>query len=149
MFRLRKVVFLPCAHSPLKKVKPVAENRSRLTMLRRGLAGQSWAEVSDWEIGHGGVSYTVDTVRVWEAKHPRASLYWIMGSDQWDLLPSWREPQELRKKVRFLVFPRPDSPRPRRGFRMQEIPLRLDISATEIRQRAGKKLPLSGLVCLS
>ena len=146
LFGLTRVVFLPCAHSPLKKARPVADERARLTMLRKGLAGQSWAEVSGEEIRRGGISYTVDTARAWRKKHPHASLHWIMGSDQWNLLPSWREPQELRTKLRFLVFPRPDSPRPRQGFRMQEIPLRLDISATDIRQRAGKKLPLTGLV---
>ena len=115
-------------------------------MLRKGLQGQRWAEVSDWETRQGGVSYTVDTVRAWQRKHTRASLYWIMGSDQWNLLPSWKEAQVLRKMLRFLVFPRPDSPRGRRGFRMRQIPLRLDISATEIRHRIQRKLPLAGLV---
>jgi len=145
-FGLQRVVFLPCAHSPLKKIRPVASDRARLAMLRKGLQGQRWAEVSDWETRQGGVSYTVDTVRAWQKKHPRASLHWIMGSDQWRLLPSWKEPQELRKKLKFLVFPRPESPRARRGFQMREIPLRLDISATEIRHRIQRKLPLAGLV---
>jgi len=146
MFRLRKVVFLPCKHSPLKKVRPLAGDRSRLVMLRRGLQGQGWAEVSNWEVQQGGISYTVDTLRAMQQRHPRASFFWIMGSDQWDLLPSWKEPQELRKHMRFLVFPRPQSPRTRRGFRMREIPLRLDISATEVRRRLAKKLPITGLV---
>lgn len=115
-------------------------------MLRKGLQGEAWAEVSDWEITRGGISYTVETVRAWKRRNPRSLLYWIMGSDQWKCLPSWRELHALRQRLRFLVFPRPDSPRPRPGFRMQEIPLRIDISATEIRQRAGKRLPLTGLV---
>lgn len=145
-FGLQRVAFLPCAHSPFKRVRPVATDRARLAMLRQGLQGQHWAEVSDWEIRQGGVSYTVDTIRAWQKKHPGASLHWIMGSDQWNLLPSWKEPQELRKKLRFLVFPRPDSPRPRRGFQMREIPFRLDISATQIRKRILKRLPLTGFV---
>ena len=115
-------------------------------MLRRGLQGQPWAEVSDWEIRQGGVSYTADTVRAWEQRHPRAKLYWIMGSDQWELLAAWRDPKILRQKLRFLVFPRPRSPRARRGFWMREIPLRLDISATEVRRRIGQRLPIEGLV---
>jgi len=146
LFRLRKVVFLPCAHSPLKRVCPMAGDRARLAMLRKGLQGQGWAEVSDWEIRQGGVSYTVDTVRAWTRRYPRASLFWIMGSDQWKLLPSWKQPRELREHLEFLVFPRPHSPRPRRGFRMQAIPRRLDISATELRQRLRKRLPVTGLV---
>ena len=146
LFRLRKVVFLPCAHSPLKKIRPVAGDRARLAMLRNGLKGQKWAEVSDWEIQTGGVSYTVDTLRAMQKRHPKASFFWIMGSDQWDLLPLWKEPHELRRKLQFLVFTRSQRPRARRGFRMREILLRLDISATEVRRRIQKKLPITGLV---
>ena len=124
----------------------MAGDRARLTMLRQGLKGQGWAEISNWEVQRGGISYTIDTVRAMRQRQPRASYFWIMGSDQWACLPTWKEPQELRKKLRFLVFPRPQRPRARRGFRMQEIPLRLDISATEVRQRIQKKLPISGLV---
>lgn len=145
-FGLQRVIFLPCARSPLKKHRPVASDQARLTMLRRGLQRHSWAEVSDWEVRQGGVSYTADTVRAWENRHPRAILYWIMGSDQWELLSSWREPRVLRKKLRFLVFPRPRAPRGRRGFRMQEIPLRLDISASEVRRRIQHRLPIEGMV---
>ena len=139
-------MFLPCAHSPLKKVRPVAGDRARLAMLRQALKKQGWAEVSNWEIQQGGVSYTVDTLQAMQKRHPEASFFWIMGSDQWDLLPSWKGPQILRKKLRFLVFPRPQSPRSRRGFRMQEIPMRLDISATEVRRRIQKNLSITGMV---
>ena len=124
----------------------MAGDRARLAMLQQGLKGQGWAEVSSWEILQGGVSYTVDTLRAMEKRHPGASFFWIMGSDQWDLLPSWKEPGELRRKLRFLVFLRPQRPRTRRGFRMREIPLRLDISATEVRRRIRKNFPITGLV---
>lgn len=145
-FRLRKVIFLPCAHSPLKNVRPVASDPARLAMLRDGLKGQGWAEVSDWETRQGGVSYTVDSVRALQRGNLRRKLFWIMGSDQWDLLPTWKEPGELRKRLYFLVFPRPERPCPRKGFIMREIPLRVDISATEIRRRIRKKNPIEGLV---
>lgn len=115
-------------------------------MLREGLRGQGWAEVSDWEIRQGGVSYTIDTVRAWGRRIPCPRLFWIMGSDQWDLLPTWKEPRELQKKLQFLVFPRPERPLRRKGFAMREIPLRIDISATEIRRRIRKKQSLDGLL---
>lgn len=145
-FGLAKVLFLPCAQSPLKRNRPVATDQARLAMLRQGLKGQRWAEVFDWEIRQGGVSYTVDTVQAVAERYPGASMDWIMGSDQWDLLPDWKNPQELARRLRFLVFPRPQRPRSRRGFRMREIPMRVDISATQIRHRIRKKLPIDGLV---
>lgn len=117
-----------------------------MSMLRQGLKRQSWADVSDWEIRQGGVSFTVDTARAWAQRYPQATLYWIMGSDQWEALDSWKEPRELGKMLHFLVFPRPKKPLQRGGFRMSEIPLRLDISATLIRSRLKRGLSVEGLV---
>lgn len=145
-FRLREVIFIPCAQSPLKSRRPKASDSARLAILRVGLRRQSWARVWDGEIRKKGVSYTVDTVRNFLRTLPDSSLYWILGSDQWQLLPSWRCPEELGRHLHFLVFPRPERPRPRRGFRMREIPVRFDISATEIRRRLQKKLPVTGMV---
>ena len=145
-FGLRKIVFLPCSQSPLKKNRPVAKDGDRLAMLRAGLRGHGWADVSDWEIRQGGVSYTVDTVNAMAQRFPGKSMAWIMGSDQWKLLSAWKNPRELARQLFFLVFPRSAPPRPRRGFRMKEISLRIDISATEIRERMRKKLSIEGLV---
>lgn len=145
-FRLHQIVFIPCAHSPLKKVRPTGSDSARLAMLREGLRGQDWAKVWDGEIRNRGLSYTIDTVRSWSAGPSPKALFWIMGSDQWNLLPSWKNPSELAQRLWFLVFPRPNRPRPRRGFRMREIPWRIDISATEIRRRLPKNLPVQGMV---
>jgi len=115
-------------------------------MLQRGLRGQVWARLSDWEIRRKTVSYTVDTAKEWARRFPKAVLFWIMGSDQWEVLASWKEPQQLRRRLRFLVFPRPKKARPRRGFWMREIPVRIDISATDIRERLRKKQSIHGMV---
>jgi len=146
MFGLEKVVFIPCAHSPLKRVRPVAGDRARLKMLQSGLLDQDWAEVSDWEVRRGGISYTIDTILEWEKREFGSSLFWIMGSDQWAQLPSWKNPLELRRKAGFLVFPRPERPRKRKGFLMKEIPFRIDLSATEIRQRITRRQAIQGMV---
>ena len=124
----------------------MAGDLARLTLLRRGLQGQVWARLSDWEIRRKTVSYTVDTAKEWARRYPKAVLFWIMGSDQWEALANWKEPQELRRRLHFLVFPRPKTPRFRRGFWMREIPVRIDISATDIRERLHKKQSIRGMV---
>jgi nicotinate-nucleotide adenylyltransferase len=143
---LDKVVYLPCAQSPLKSLKPKASAKERLIWLKKGLLGQKWAQVSDWEIKHSGVSYTVDTAAYWKKKIPQGTLFWIMGSDQWSVLPQWKDFRRLARWVHFLVFPRPETPKPRRGFRMTILPVRFDISSTEIRQRVMRGLSIRGLV---
>jgi nicotinate-nucleotide adenylyltransferase len=79
-------------------------------------------------------------------KHPRAGLYWILGSDQWQQLPRWKNFSDLARLVHFLVFPRPEIPRKKFGLRMSVIPARFDISSTEIRMRLKKGLSIKGLV---
>ena len=145
-FSLDQVVFIPCAQSPLKSFQPLAPDAARLGWLKSGLKGQSWAKVSPWEIDRRGISYSVDTARHWKMKNPRAGLYWILGSDQWQQLPRWKNFSELARLVHFLVFPRPEIPRKKSGVKMSVIPSRFDISSTEVRLRLKKRLSIKGLV---
>ena len=144
--RLDKVVYLPCAHSPLKSFQPKASPKERLSWLKKGLLGQKWAQASDWEIKRTGVSYSVDTAAYWKMQVPNGDLFWIMGSDQWRVLPQWKDFRRLARWVHFLVFPRPETPKPRRGIHMTILPVRFDVSSTEIRQRVMRGLSIRGLV---
>jgi nicotinate-nucleotide adenylyltransferase len=145
-FSLDQVVFIPCAQSPLKSFQPLAPDAARLGWLKSGLKGQSWAKVSPWEIDRRGVSYSVETARHWKICNPGAGLYWILGSDQWQQLPRWKNFSDLARWVHFLVFPRPRIPHKKTGVRMSVIPARFDISSTEIRMRLKKRLSIKGLV---
>ena len=144
--RLDKVVYLPCAHSPLKSFQPKASPKERLSWLKKGLLGQKCAQASDWEIKRTGVSYSVDTAAYWKMQVPNGDLFWIMGSDQWRVLPQWKDFRRLARWVHFLVFPRPETPKPRRGIHMTILPVRFDVSSTEIRQRVIRGLSIRGLV---
>jgi nicotinate-nucleotide adenylyltransferase len=145
-FSLNRVVFLPCAQSPLKSFQPLAPDAKRLSWLKCGLKGQGWAKVSPWEIDRRGLSYSVETARHWKLKNPRAGLYWILGSDQWEQLPRWKNFSDLARLVHFLVFPRPAMPLKKSGVKMSVIPARFDISSTDIRSRLKKGLSIKGLV---
>jgi nicotinate-nucleotide adenylyltransferase len=146
IFSLDQVVFLPCSQSPLKAVPPIASDRARLGWLRAGIKGERWASVSSWEIDRNGPSYSVEAARHWKALEPKGELYWILGSDQWSTLPRWKSFEELGGLVKFLVFPRPEVAQPLARMKMKSIPLRLDISATEIRKRLQGRLSVKGLV---
>ncbi|NCY20708.1 nicotinate (nicotinamide) nucleotide adenylyltransferase [bacterium] len=145
-FKPERIVFLPCAHSPLKKLSPTASNHVRLECLRLSLRGIPWAEVSDWEIRQKGPSYSVHTARRWRKEYPKIALDLILGSDQWSQIRQWREYRSLGQMVRFLVFPRPHQPRPVAGLRMKPVSLRIDLSASEIRERIKNGLPIKGMV---
>jgi nicotinic acid mononucleotide adenylyltransferase len=73
-------------------------------------------------------------------------LDWILGSDQWTKIRQWRDYRELGRLVRFLVFPRPEAPKSIPGLRMRRVPLRIDLSASEIRLRLKTGQPIKGMV---
>ena len=114
--------------------------------LRSGLKGESWAKVSTWEVDRQGPSYSVEAARHWKNLEPQGELYWILGSDQWSTLPRWKNYEELGGLVKFLVFPRPEIAQPLARMKMKSIPLRLDISATDIRGRLQRGLLVRGLL---
>jgi nicotinate-nucleotide adenylyltransferase len=145
-FRLDEVVYLPCAQSPLKKSQPLASAGERLRWLKKGLAGERWAKVSSLEIARLGTSYSVDTASYWRKKNPNAKLFWIMGSDQWKVLPQWKDFKKLARWVHFLVFPRPVPPKKRSGIRMSPLSVRFDLSSTQIRHRLKQGLSIRGMV---
>jgi len=130
---LDRVIFIPCRQSPHKQAATAATSRQRHAMLKACLRGQSWAAVSDHEIARKTPSYSIDTVDYFGQRHPGAALFWILGSDQWQTLPRWHRAKELRTKVEFIVFPRPDRPRPMKHWKKHDLDVRIDLSATEIR----------------
>jgi nicotinate-nucleotide adenylyltransferase len=146
IFRLDEVVCLPCSQSPLKNNRPTASALERLRWLKKGLAGEKWAKVSSLEVERAGTSYSVDTASHWREKSPNAKLFWIMGSDQWKVLPKWKEFKKLGRWVHFLVFPRPIPPKSRKGIKMSLIPARFDLSSTQIRYRLKEGLSIRGMV---
>jgi len=95
------------------------------------------------EIKRKGLSYTFETVKALKAKYGESRLYWILGSDQWEVLETWREFSYLREILEFIVYPRPGSPNPKKGVTAQFIDKRIDISSSEIRKRVARNLPIS------
>jgi nicotinate-nucleotide adenylyltransferase len=140
-----RVVFIPCAQSPLKTHNPQASGPHRVAMLRTMLAGSPWAEVSEWELAQPGPSYSWQTVAFFAQRFRGLPLAWIMGADQWEQLPRWQHPDRLAAALTFIVFPRDGViPQPRVGFRAHFLPDAVAASSTEARAaiQAGKPTSL-------
>ena len=145
--RLDRVVFVPAAQAPLKPGAPIAPGSDRLAMLRLATEDDPLLAVSDFEIGRGGTSYTVETARYFAARHPGDRLFFIIGADQAGRLGGWKDVDELVRLVEFICLGRPGYPEPVApaipGLRLQHwAGLRLDLSSTAVRSlvRAGKTL---------
>lgn len=151
--RLDAVMFVPCAQSPLKKKGPRADDAQRVAMLKLALKGEPRFWLSRCELDRPAPSYAIDTAREIHEAFPHAELFWLLGHDQWAQIGQWREPDELRRQVRFILLPRGEEARAVRGGRSEgrrvldlPRPRRVDISATEIRSRVKARQLIDQLV---
>lgn len=146
---LERLFFIPAAQSPFKPDAAPAPAAERLRMLRLALAGRSDYEIDDQELQRGGVSYTIDTVRDYARRFPKAKLHWLIGADHVPLLNNWRDADELARLTEFLAIPRPGQADavfapPFRGRTLKGFPL--GVSASQIRARVKAGLPVDHLV---
>lgn len=145
---LDRLVLVPAARQPLKQGVAMTDPAHRLAMVQALASADPRFIVDASEVGRGGLSYTVDTVRALRAAHPDAELILVMGADTAATLPQWREPEALSLLVQVAVAGRGAEPvRLPAGFRAQPFPTRrVDISATEVRARVAAGRSIRGFV---
>lgn len=146
---LNRLVFIPAAQSPFKPGTTPASATARSRMLRLALVGRTEFEVDELEIHRGGVSYSIDTAREFQRRHPAAELLWLIGADHVATLPQWRDASGLAELVEFVVIPRP-------GEAPKQLPVNfclrhlkgwpLKVSSSEIRDRIWAGKPCHGLL---
>jgi nicotinate-nucleotide adenylyltransferase len=86
--------------------------------------------------------YTVDLLRQEEYL---ADDVLLIGADEWAAFPTWKEPDEVRRRIRIAVATRPGAPTPQgdvEGFEIDEWP----ISSSEIRRRIARGEPIDDVV---
>ena len=147
--QLTRLFFIPAAQSSFKPESQPTPAPQRLQLLRLALAGQTNCEIDEQEIKRGGVSYTIDTVRDYAGRFPRARLFYLIGADHVPQLPKWRESEELARRLEFAVIPRPGEPAPSfpapfRGRTLVGFPL--GVSASQVRARVKAGMPIDRLV---
>ncbi len=103
---LDRVVFIPSANPPHKKVYSDAE--ARLAMVNSAVTGSPGFSVSEIEARAGGPTFSVDTIAAFSTEHeiPREDLYWIIGSDNFVDLPTWKDARRILDLATLAVFPR-------------------------------------------
>ena len=141
-FALERIIFVPTRVSPHKNAS-VATPETRLQMLRSAIESEPQFEVDDCELERDPPSYTIDTVQTLEEKHPGAHLFLLIGDDNLAGLPSWRGFEDLRHMVTFIVLQRAFTPV---AHEYLSVDRRIDISATEIRQRMASGRTIHFLV---
>ncbi|EJW17295.1 nicotinate-nucleotide adenylyltransferase [Paenibacillus alvei] len=150
---LDEVWFMPAHVPPHKSHRPSASAEQRLEMAKLAVQGNPHFRVCDWEIRHGGVSYTLDTVKGLREEYPDTEWAWIIGGDMVAYLPQWHHIDELMEQIRFIGLHRPGS-----NWDTSKIPAswasrliesqmpQMDISSTDIRQRIAEGRSIAYIV---
>lgn len=89
----------------------------RLAKLRAAVQGLPWAEVSELDLRLPPPSWSWRIVEAWLETNPQDELFWLLGTDQWELLHLWGRPDFLAEHLTFIVYHRGAEPCPRPGVR--------------------------------
>jgi len=146
---LDKIIFVPSYISPHKKDIKASLPEHRLHMIKLAIEGVDFFDYSDYEINKGGVSFTIDTIREFKKKYD--DIEFIIGYDNIFKFHTWKDPDEIMKLAKVLVLKRKSSrPHPFEDKYVEQaifVQTRgIEISATDIRKRVKKGLPIHFLV---
>ena len=118
--KLYKVVFVPV--NDYYKKNDLIEAKHRYNMLKLAVKNYKNLEVDDIELKENKKLYAVDVFKiisnsVYIEKNKKTDIYLIMGSDNFEKMPTWKEYDEIKNKYNYIVIDRDEK----------------EISSTEIR----------------
>ena len=161
LFKLDEFVFIPAFHAPHKKRLEPTSALDRYAMLCLATNNEPNISVSKMEIEVPEKPYTLQTLERLKDLLPHEQLFFVMGSDSWRDITTWREWKQVLTMTDHIVVTRPgfeietdhvtdeiiDNIVDIRGESSPQISddspkiyftdaVNLDISATEIRRKA-------------
>ncbi len=145
------VVLLVVANVPWQKTgtRAITPADDRLAMVEAAVEGVPGLAASRIEMDRGGPSYAADTLSDIAKGHPGADLFLVVGSDVARDMHTWERVDQVRELATLVVANRPGAVLPGGldGWRVEELTVpALEISSTELRERAASGRPLDFLV---
>ena len=141
---IKKVWFIVSPQNPLKHSNSLLNEYHRLHLVRLAIEDNASLAASDVEFKLPRPSYTIDTLAYLKEKYPDHEFSIIMGSDSFQNINRWKNPDQIIANHSIVIYNRP-------GFMVQEpnsnivilkdTPM-LQISATAIREliKKGKSI---------
>jgi nicotinate-nucleotide adenylyltransferase len=108
LFEIEKVLFIPAQMAPHKVGRQVTEPIHRYAMLALATKDDPRFLISTFELEAPDRRYTVNTVeRFQQVLGDSTELFFIMGSDSWSEITTWREWERLLSMTNHIVVTRP------------------------------------------
>jgi nicotinate-nucleotide adenylyltransferase len=157
--QLDHVLLIPSSDPPHRPVDPLASGFHRFALIALAIQGHDALHVSDMELTRTGPSYTADTLRtVARQGWTPSQIFFILGSDAFAEIATWREFPAVLDAANFVVIARPGttleaaiartpSLRGRQGKSLFLVEARTrDVSSSTIRARLAAHQPIGDLV---
>ena len=104
--QMERVELLPAAHPPHKAERYVLPFDIRVALVREAAAPYPWLSCNALEGERTEPSYTWDTLGLIAAREPDKQIVFVIGSQDYVLLPSWHHGLDLPARCSLLVVPR-------------------------------------------
>lgn len=152
--KLDKVIFMPSGNPPHKVDKKITDGKIRYEMIKKAIEGEKSFEVSDYEINKKKLSFTYETLELFNNLERSTNWFFITGVDCLMEIDTWKNVDRILNNCNFVVFNRPGytlkqimeqkkrvEEKYKKDIIFLDIPL-LDISATKIRNKVlnGEKV---------
>jgi nicotinate-nucleotide adenylyltransferase len=140
---LETLHFIPAREQPFKQGQHRSSPEHRAAMVSLAITGTPKFRLEPLELERPGPSYTVDTLEQLARREGESRLVLLLGADAAAELDSWHQAERIPQLASVVVFARPGSPAPSSRLVAQviEVPA-VDISATEIRRRVRRRMPI-------
>ncbi|OPY70527.1 MAG: Nicotinate-nucleotide adenylyltransferase [Syntrophorhabdaceae bacterium PtaU1.Bin034] len=104
-FSLEKIYFIPARVQPLKQQVRTAGADDRVRMIEMAIRNNRFFRTSTVEIKRGGISYSIDTVKLFSRRFD--DIYFLVGMDAFADIGLWKGYRELFFYAHFIVMMRP------------------------------------------
>jgi len=149
------ILFVPAYKPPHKEIDDELAHH-RLNMVKMAIAHEGSYNLSNIEYSNVRFSYTYLTIQELYKRYPaiEGKINFIIGSDAFKEFETWYEAEELKKLIKFIVFPREkdfdihyfDYLKDKEyDFEIAKLPF-IDLSSRVIRSRIKKGKAVTGLL---
>ena len=111
---LDQIIFMPSGNPPHKLKVDKTDAFIRCELIKMAVRGESFFQVSDYEINRKEINYTYKTLEYFISLEPDTDWYFITGVDCLMELDSWKNVDRILNGCKLVVFNRP-------GYEKDEI----------------------------
>lgn len=121
---LDQLWFVVSPQNPFKKKENLLADYHRLEMVERAIENDDRFRASNIEFNMPKPSYTIDTLAWLQERFPNYSFSILMGSDNLESFPKWKNYEMIVENYGIIVYPRP-------GFDKSKIKIHKNIELAD------------------